>query len=113
MGRNKAYSQAYTRLGQYPKHLIEMNDKLELLKKQYYHNYFKNNNAILTKLYKTDPNELSICKKLANEKSDNLKYKSIQQLLYILSQQVKNIERNDPKFKKKNDCSYHRTKFLK
>ena len=112
-GRNKSYSKTYTRLGQYPKHLIEMSDKLELLKKQYYHNYFKNNNAILTKLYKTDPNELTICKKLANEKSDDLKYKSIQQLLYILSQQVKNIKNNDPKHKKKNDCSYHRTKFLK
>ena len=112
-GRNKAYSEAYTRLGQYPKKLVEMNDKLELLKKQYYNNYLHNDKALLTKLYRTDPNELSICKKLSNEKSNDLNYKNTQQLLYILSQQVKNVKNNNPTNKKQSDKLYHRTKFLK
>lgn len=90
--RNKAYEKAFTRIGKYPRTLIEQSDTIEKLKKQYYQAFLKDNDLLLTKLYNTDPNDLQITKEICEKE----KCKSISQVLFNLSCNVKKVKDNAP-----------------
>ena len=109
--RNKAYEKAFTRIGKYPKKLIEMGDILEKLKKGYYKAFLKDKDLLLTKLYNTDPNNLKISKEIY-EKED-WHTGSISQLLFHLSCNVKKVKNNEAKKLNESKRKINRLKYCK
>jgi hypothetical protein len=91
------YTKAFTRIGRYPKELIQMNGKLKLLEKYYYNAFFLKKEAKLTKIYDTKPEDLDLIKKIQEENS----LKSLTQTLFNLSCNVKKVKCNDEKKIKK------------
>ena len=92
--RNKAYSKAFTRIGKYPKDLIKMDEKLELLKKFYWKAFFLKKETELTKIYDTKSDDLPIVKKIRKEKGKDT---SLTQILFEMSCNVKKCKSNDKK----------------
>lgn len=91
--RNKSYTKAFTRIGKYPKDLIERNDTLIKLQKEYYKAFFLKKDAKLTKIYDTKPENLDIIKKVSKENNS----KTITQTLFNLSCNVKKVSANAKK----------------
>jgi len=91
--RNKAYAKAFTRIGRYPKELINMTDKLQKLQKCYYQAFFLKKDAKLTKIYNTNPEDLDIVKQIYKENNKQ----TLTQILFNLSCNVKKVKCNDAK----------------
>jgi len=91
--RNKAYSKAYTRIGKYPKELIKMSNKLELLKKFYWKAFFLKKETELTKIYDTNPEDLPIVKEIKKNNKDI----NLTQILFEMSCNVKKCKSNSKK----------------
>jgi|TARA_B110000438_G_scaffold303791_1_gene367429 hypothetical protein len=91
--KNKTYTKAYARIGKYPKQLIDMNDKLKKLEKEYYKAFFLKKEAKLTKIYDTNPQDLDIVKQINKDNKET----NITQTLFHLSCNVKKVKSNDKK----------------
>ena len=108
--KNKAYSKAFTRIGKYPKKLLDFADTIEQLKKLYYNAFFGQSDVSLTKLYETDPTSLEISKKMMTNRLD---CSNITQLLFILSCNVKGVKNNNSEKIKQSQKKWNRLKHCK
>jgi len=108
--KNKAYTKAFTRMGKYPKNLLEITDKMDNLKKLYHTAFFGNKYSLLTKLYDTDPKSLKISKELLEWQCDK---DNISQLLFKLSCNVKKCDSNKSEKLDKEIHRWNRVKFCK
>lgn len=106
-GRTKN-TEKFRRLGKFPKKKIEIKNLLPAINRYYYNNYSDNQNMALTKVYRTKPEDILFVKELNPNNN-----KSLKDILFEMSFNVKNLSKNCKDLEHREKISYNRLIYCK